>query len=212
MSQNLGKWRSTNGAPTCAGTCIKRSARCDRNFCLCLFYQKKKPWFPSFSSKLYMWRNINFFSTLKWTVWEKTSTQIGMRYGRVYHVTGSQWRIIDSIMLCPWSCINQESLFSVPDGFQEVVFFFGGNVFAMVPGEEKTRMWNSQICWSAPSKCRCIDFNHRSFPLGCLCMPYPKQHSQDQGLVGALLPPESFSAPLGTPWGWQEQRLATSVV
>lgn len=54
--------------------------------------------------------------------------------------------------------------------------------------ERRKTLRNSQICWSAPSKCQCIDFNHTSFLDGCLCTPYPKYCSQDEGLAGALVP------------------------
>lgn len=102
--------------------CIKRSARCDRNFCLWFVWSEEEA--LVFIQTVYVKKHrfCSFFFSLP------LNEPCG-RYGRVYHVTGSQWMIIDSIMLCPWSCINQESLFSVPDGFQEVVFFFGGNVF-----------------------------------------------------------------------------------
>lgn len=93
---------------------------------------------------------------------------------RQHHVLSlklHKWRVPLS---CPWC-------------FSGCCSFFGSNVLRRRQQRGKRR--NSQICWSAPSKCRCIDFDHRSFPLGCLCMPYLKQHSHDQGLVGAFLPP-----------------------
>lgn len=200
-----------------AGMCRERSARCgdgERNFCLCLIRSRFLP-------KLYIWRNmdaVSFFPpTLIWTEWEKPSTQGSSRHGRGQrnklcplrrcrlaslpchrqpmsdywqrHALSLKLHKSRVPLFCPW-------WFSGGCFFPSVVMFLP---WCQEREKKKTRMWNSQICRSAPSKCRCIDFNHRSSPLGCLCMPYPKQHSQDQGLVGALLPLESFPAPLGRP-------------
>lgn len=152
MSQNLEKWKKHQ-----CGThlCIKWSARCgddERKFSLCVFCRRRSLAFHP--DILYMWRNIDFISfgsssflplnepsgrkrqCKGWRSFISNMALFGVTIfflwdtadWQVYHVTGSQWIIIDSIMVCPWSCINQESLFSVPDGFQEVVFSFSGNV------------------------------------------------------------------------------------
>lgn len=121
------------------------------------------------------WQCFSLWETADWLVWHVRYRQQMNDYWQhhVLFLKLHKWR---APLFCPWW-----------DWWRR-------GVTVGVGGQ---RMWNSQICWSAPSKCRCIDFDHGSFPHGCLCMPYPKQHSQDQGLVGVSLPHESFPAPLG---------------
>lgn len=198
--------------------------------CVLVLQKTMSDFFPH-PNKLYMERNRDFFVpfvsffifTNKWTElggrkhrcegWCRFIlnmvmfgvTSFSLRDAadwRVYHVTGRQGMVIDSIVFCPWSCINQEALSSVPDGFREVVFFIFPSVVMSRDGAKRGQK-KKRVCEIPKS----VEALHQSadalilttdlFHLADSARPIQNHALKTRSSTA----PESFSGPPGQPRG-----------
>lgn len=125
--------------------------------------------------------------------------------------TGSKWMSIDSIMLCPWSCRNEEALLAVPGGFQDVVL---ASAVMSCDGARRGKKENvkfpnlSERSIKVPMHWFWPQIFSTWLPLHALS----KTTLSWPGSSGSLAAPQTLLCFSGMPWGWREQRPETSMV